>query len=191
MTVVRRTPGPAYANLQWRKPREVWRGSASDAMGISLLAVCCRLPLTTCLGSDRGGDAPGRPLAIGRTCVAQRRSDDEMAIRCGVRASMVIASREPAKESPASLSRSDLDHDVSILITTGDAAGRVRGEEPRWNLSMTIIRPPQHGHGCESASGLAASAQLSSPASGRATGTSSRRRARAILPARVPLANRP
>src|SRR6202790_4629926 len=25
--------GPAYANLQWRKPREVWRGGASDAMG--------------------------------------------------------------------------------------------------------------------------------------------------------------
>src|ERR1700680_3469643 len=33
MTVARRTPGPAYANLQWRKPREVWRGGASDAMG--------------------------------------------------------------------------------------------------------------------------------------------------------------
>src|SRR5258705_12819977 len=26
--------GPAYANLQWRKPREVWRGGPSDAMGI-------------------------------------------------------------------------------------------------------------------------------------------------------------
>jgi hypothetical protein len=25
--------GPAYANLQWRKPREVWRGGASNAMG--------------------------------------------------------------------------------------------------------------------------------------------------------------
>jgi len=29
-----RTVGPAYANLQWRKPREVWKGRASDAMGI-------------------------------------------------------------------------------------------------------------------------------------------------------------
>ena len=28
------TLGPAYANLQWRKPREVWKGRASDAMGI-------------------------------------------------------------------------------------------------------------------------------------------------------------
>ena len=25
--------GLAYANLQWRKPREVWRGGASNAMG--------------------------------------------------------------------------------------------------------------------------------------------------------------
>jgi hypothetical protein len=29
-----RTVGPASANLQWRKPREVWKGRASDAMGI-------------------------------------------------------------------------------------------------------------------------------------------------------------
>jgi len=34
MKVARRTPGPASANLPWRKPREVWRGDASDAMGI-------------------------------------------------------------------------------------------------------------------------------------------------------------
>src|SRR6202022_2100988 len=33
MTVARRTPGPAYAHLQRRKPREGWRGRASDAMG--------------------------------------------------------------------------------------------------------------------------------------------------------------
>ncbi|SRR6266481_7993997 len=32
--VERPAPEPAYANLQWRKPREVWRGGASDAMGI-------------------------------------------------------------------------------------------------------------------------------------------------------------
>jgi len=32
--------GPASANLQGRKPREVWRGLASDAMGISTLARC-------------------------------------------------------------------------------------------------------------------------------------------------------
>ena len=52
MTVVPRTPGPASANLQGRKPREVWRGGASDAMGISILAVCCRGVLDVCLGCD-------------------------------------------------------------------------------------------------------------------------------------------
>jgi hypothetical protein len=35
------TGGPAYANLRGRKPREMWRSFASDAMGISALAVCC------------------------------------------------------------------------------------------------------------------------------------------------------
>ena len=39
---------------------------------------------------------------------------------------------------------------------------------------MTIMRPPQHGHGC--ASGSLVWAQLVSPASGRAAGTSSKRR---------------
>ena len=34
MKVAQRTPGLAYANLQGRKPREVWRGFASDVMGI-------------------------------------------------------------------------------------------------------------------------------------------------------------
>ena len=34
MMVARHTPGPAYANLQGRKPREVWLGGASDGMGI-------------------------------------------------------------------------------------------------------------------------------------------------------------
>ena len=98
MTVVRRTPGPAYANLQGRKPREVWRGGASDAMGISTLAACCRGTLNACLGSDRGVDEPDRSIATGRTGVAQRRSNDTMAIEGSARASMVIAGREPAKQ---------------------------------------------------------------------------------------------
>ena len=70
-----------------------------------------------------------------------------VAIPCGVRTSVAIAGREPAKESPAILSRGDLDHDVSILITAGAAVGRVRGEVPRWNVSMMTMRPPQHGQG--------------------------------------------
>ena len=39
-----------------------------------------------------------------------------------------------------------------------DAAGRERGEKPRWNISMMTMRPPQHGHGW--ASGLLVWAQL-------------------------------
>jgi hypothetical protein len=88
------TVGPAYANLQWRKPRKVWGDLASGAMGISTLAVCCRGALKACLGSDRGGDERGRPIAIGRIGVAQRTT----AIESDARASMIIASQEPAKQ---------------------------------------------------------------------------------------------
>ena len=55
MTVGRRPLGPAYANLQGRKPREIEQGGASEAMGISAPAVCCRRALTGYLGSGRGG----------------------------------------------------------------------------------------------------------------------------------------
>ena len=37
MKVAPRARGPTSANLQGRKPREVGRGGASDAMGISVL----------------------------------------------------------------------------------------------------------------------------------------------------------
>jgi hypothetical protein len=47
------TGGPASANLQGRKPREVWRGGASDAMGISAAAACSRRALTASFGSGR------------------------------------------------------------------------------------------------------------------------------------------
>src|SRR6267154_1053 len=47
--------GPAYANLRGRKPREVWRGRASDAMGISSLAVCVGCWLNAFCGRDREG----------------------------------------------------------------------------------------------------------------------------------------
>ena len=126
MTVARRTRGPAYANLQGRKPREVWRGGASDAMGISASAVCRRGALNACVGSDQGYDEPGRPVAIGRTGVASARSNDATAIAGGARSSLIIAGRESAKQrcSTVILPRADLDHDVSILITAVDAAGR-------------------------------------------------------------------
>src|ERR1700704_1745551 len=83
MKVARRTPGPASANLQWRKPREVRTGRASDAMGISSLAVRCRSALIACLGNDRGGDGPGRSIATERTGVAQPRLIDESVVQGG------------------------------------------------------------------------------------------------------------
>jgi hypothetical protein len=64
--------GPASANLQGRKPREVWRSCASDAMGILRAAVCWRGALTACLGSKRRYDEFGRRIARhNRRCAVQ------------------------------------------------------------------------------------------------------------------------
>jgi hypothetical protein len=54
--------------------------------------------------------------------------------------------------------RRDDGHEVSILI---GLIGCVRGEQPGSNVSMMIMRPPQHGHGCPSVGGSSASAALS------------------------------
>ena len=119
------TAGPAYANLQGRKPRDVGRGGASDAMGISAWVVCCRCALSACLGSGRRGDELGRPIAIDGTAVAQWGSNNTTAIQDDARASLFIAGREPAKQKGRTgVPRIDSDHDVSILITAVDAAGR-------------------------------------------------------------------
>jgi hypothetical protein len=125
MMVARRTPGPAYANLRGRKPRDVGRGGASDAMGISALAVCCRGALTASLGSGRWGGELVWSIATGRTGVAQRRSNDTTAIEGSARASTVIAGREPATQTGSTgMSPQASDHDVSILITAVEVAGR-------------------------------------------------------------------
>src|ERR1700688_3662359 len=81
MKVAPRTPGPAYANLQRRKPREVGSGGASEAMGIWSLVLCCRSALSACLGSDRGGNEPGQPIATCKIGVAHRRSSEKTAVR--------------------------------------------------------------------------------------------------------------
>jgi hypothetical protein len=126
MMVARHTQGPAYANLQGRKPREVWRGRASDAMGLSASAVCRRGLLNACVGSDQGDDEPGWPVAIGRASVASARSNQATAIAGGARSSLIVAGRDSAKQRCSSviLPCADLDHDVSILIAAVDAAGR-------------------------------------------------------------------
>jgi hypothetical protein len=98
MMVARRAPGPAYANLQGRKPREVWRGRASDAMGISASAVCRRGLLNACVGSDQGDDDPGWPVSIGRTGVASARSNHTMGIAGGARSRLIVAGRDSAKQ---------------------------------------------------------------------------------------------
>src|SRR5882757_5326610 len=123
MMTAPRTPGPASANLQGRKPREVGRSSASDAMGFSALVICCARALSSCLGSGRGGELSW-PIATGSTGVAQQRLIDEAVVQGGATASMVMAGREPAKCSTGMSRRTYSDHDVSILITAVDAAGR-------------------------------------------------------------------
>ena len=119
------TRGPASANLQGRKPREIGQCGASDAMGISTPAVCCRGAATGSLEAVDGGDELGRRIAIGRTGIAQRRLIDRAVVQGGATASMVMAGREPAKQrcSTGMSPRTWSDHDVSILITAVDAAG--------------------------------------------------------------------
>ena len=99
---------------------------ASDAMGIWTLAACCRGALIASLGSSRRGGEHCRPIATGRTGVAQQRSNDRTAVPGFARASLIIAGQEAAiQKGRAGVSpRIDFDHDVSILITAVDAAGR-------------------------------------------------------------------
>ena len=52
-------------------------------------------------GKRSRGDEAVRRIALGRTGVAQRRLNDEMAIQCGARTSLATAGREPAKEGHA------------------------------------------------------------------------------------------
>ena len=95
-------------------------------MGISGLAVCCGGALNACVGSDQGCDETGRPIAIGRTGVAQRRSNDTTAIEVSARVSIVVAGREPAKsKGRTGLSpQIEAGHEVSILIMAVDVSGR-------------------------------------------------------------------
>src|SRR3979411_2345049 len=82
-------------------------------------------------------------------------------------------------------------HEVSILIVTGAGVGRCFGSQPRAKVSMMIKRPPQQGHGRGGARG--SSVVVASAVSGSfgREGTASNSRARAILAARLPLANSP
>src|SRR5258708_35115601 len=102
-------------------------------MGIWTLAACCRGALIASLGSSRRGGEHCRPVATGRTGVAQQRSNDRMAVPGCARASLIIAGQEAAiQKGRAGVSpRIDFDHDVSILITAGVCAPAESGEAPR------------------------------------------------------------
>jgi hypothetical protein len=54
--------------------------------------------------------------------------------------------------------RRERHHEVSILIAIIEAVGRDRGAQPRSKVSMTIMRPPQHGQGRVSGGSLSSGA---------------------------------
>jgi hypothetical protein len=94
-------------------------------MGIASLAVGCGDALNVCFASDRG-----LLELVSRLQLAKPASLPEIerqdAIQGGARAGLITAMRERArqKRSLAIMPRADLDHDVSILITVEDVAGR-------------------------------------------------------------------
>src|SRR6202035_3702111 len=82
-------------------------------------------------------------------------------------------------------------HEVSIPIAAVADAGRCLGWQPRAKVSMMIMRPPQQRHGRGSTRGSSAAAVSEVPAGFGRDGTASNSRARAMLAARLPLANNP
>src|SRR6266478_7832628 len=82
-------------------------------------------------------------------------------------------------------------HEVSILIAAVAGAGRCFGWQPLAKVSMMIMRPPQQRHGRGSTRGPAAAAVSNVSACFERDGTASNSRARAMLAARLPLANNP
>ena len=92
----------------------------------STLAICCRGALIAFLAGSRWHSEFCLPLAIGRIGDARRGLIDGAVVPGGATTSKVIAGREPAKRkcSTGMSMRTWSDHEVSILITAVDAAGR-------------------------------------------------------------------
>src|SRR6267154_4521303 len=82
-------------------------------------------------------------------------------------------------------------HEVSIPIAAVADAGWCLGWQPRAKVSMMIMRPPQQRHGRGSTRGPSAAAVADVLARFGRDGTASNSRARAMLAARLPLANNP
>src|SRR2546429_6970529 len=126
MMMARRTRGAGVR----KPPKEETAGGVTKLRvrryGDLGAAACCRGGLITCLGGSRWGAEHCRAVATGRTGVAQQRSNDRTAVPGCARASLIIAGQEAAiqKGRAGVWPRIDFDHDVSILITAVDAAGR-------------------------------------------------------------------
>src|SRR5258708_35627909 len=100
--------------------------------------------------------------------------------RGGAEASLRVPGRWPAVRAGwrwGSYSN-ERHHDVSIVI---GLSRRVLGVEPRSNVSMMIMRPPQHGHGGECVSGSSA---LAARGSTYGVGTTNKARAPAKVSGR-------
>ena len=79
-------------------------------------------------------------------------------------------------------------HELSSPI---DGTGQSRGWQPGAKVSMMVMRRPQQGQAFRSLSSWGFGVPLPSPPDGSESGTPSSRRAKAILPVRLPLAKRP
>ena len=75
---------------------------------------------------------------------------------------------------------------MSTLIAAEGGVGRCFGSQPHSKVSMMIMRPPQHGHGCGSTRGSSIVASGVSGCFGR-DGTASSSRAWAMFAARLVL----
>ena len=109
-----------------------------------------------------------------------------------------MASAGVAGPSPAAIAastavwkRRERHHDVSAQ-TGATPGGRYVGTEPRAKTSMTIMLPPQHGHGRgrirEPSGAVFSGGCVSLPATAK---TASNARALAMFPLQLPLARSP
>jgi hypothetical protein len=116
-----------------------------------------------CLKSRAAGIGGG---LVGDTGMRRRFTRQPGRRACVRSGAVMIAGQAPrwrAREQPANISKLGTlrvhgdGHELSIRIRIR-GVGRCRGAQPRSNVSMTIIRPPQHGQGYEDGWGSPSSA---------------------------------